>query len=51
MFVMDNINERYGRNTLKFASMGDGKAWQIKQERLSPCYTTRLSDFPKTVEN
>ena len=49
MFVMDNINERYGRNTLKFACMGDGKAWQIKHERLSPCYTTRLSDFPITV--
>jgi DNA polymerase V len=49
MNVLDTVNDRYGRNTLKFASMGDGKAWKIKQERLSPCYTTRISDFPITV--
>ena len=49
MTVMDRVNDYYGRNTLKIAAMGDGKAWKIKQERLSPCYTTRLSDFPKTV--
>jgi DNA polymerase V len=49
MVVMDRVNDYYGRNTLKIAAMGDGKAWKIKQERLSPCYTTRLSDFPKTV--
>ena len=49
MIVMDNVNSYYGRNTLKIAAMGDGNAWKIKQERLSPCYTTRISDFPKTV--
>jgi DNA polymerase V len=49
MLVLDSLNDRYGRNKLKFACMGDGKAWQIKQERLSPCYTTRISDFPKTA--
>jgi len=49
MTVLDNVNERYGRNSLKFATMSAGKKWQIKQERLSPCYTTRMSDFPKTV--
>ena len=46
MGVLDNVNNRYGRNTLKMAVMGDGKAWKIKQERLSPCYTTRMKDFP-----
>jgi len=49
MVVMDKVNEYYGRNTLKIAAMGDGKAWKIKQERLSPCYTTRITDLPKTV--
>ena len=49
MEVLDKINDRYGRNTLKFAVMGDGKAWKIKQERLTPCYTTRITDFPKTT--
>ena len=49
MTVLDRVNDRYGRNTLKFAVMGDGQAWKIKQERLSPCYTTRLSDYPKVI--
>ena len=49
MTVLDNLNERYGRDKLKYACTGDGKAWKIKQERLSPYYTTRMSDFPKTI--
>jgi len=49
MTVLDNVNERFGRNSLKFATMSAGKKWQIKQERLSPCYTTRMSDFPITI--
>lgn len=48
MEVLDRTNDRYGRNTLKLATLGDGKQWKIKQEHLSPCYTTRMSDFPKT---
>ncbi|MDH6313025.1 DNA polymerase V [Parabacteroides sp. PFB2-10] len=47
MEVLDKTNERYGRNTLKLAVLGDGEQWKIKQERLSPCYTTRKEDFPK----
>ena len=47
MEVLDNTNDRYGRNTLKLAIQGDGQQWKIKQERLSPAYTTRISDFPK----
>jgi DNA polymerase V len=48
MHILDFVNNKYGRNKLKLAVMGDGKAWKIKQERLSPCYTTRYDDFPKT---
>lgn len=48
MEVIDQTNDKYGRNTLKLAVQGDGEQWKIKQERLSACYTTRLSDFPKT---
>jgi DNA polymerase V len=47
MDAMDCINDRYGRNSLRIACMGNGKEWKIKQERLSPCYTTRLTDLPK----
>ena len=49
MTVLDRVNNLYGRNTLKFAVMGDGSKWKIKQERLTPCYSTRMLDFPKTV--
>ena len=49
MEVLDRTNERYGRNSLKPAILGDGRQWKIKQERLSPCYTTRMSDFPKVI--
>ena len=48
MSVLDRVNNCYGRNALKFGIMGDGHEWKIKQQRLTPCYTTRLSDFPKT---
>lgn len=47
MKVMDKTNTQYGRNTLKLAAQGDGQRWKIRQEYLSPCYTTRLSDLPK----
>ncbi len=48
MEAYDKLNSRYGRNTIRYAVMGDGKRWKIKQERLSPCYTTRENDFPVT---
>ena len=48
MEVLDRTNDKYGRNTLKLAVLGDGEQWKIKQERLLPCYTTRINDFPKT---
>ena len=46
MEILDRTNDRYGRNALKLAVQGDGEQWKIKQERLSPAYTTRVSDFP-----
>ena len=49
MEVLDRTNEKWGRNSLKPAILGDGQQWKIKQERLSPCYTTRMSDFPKVI--
>jgi len=45
MLVVDRVNNKYGRNTLMLAACGDGKKWWIRQEKLCPCYTTRLSDL------
>lgn len=42
--AMDEINRKFGRHTVHLASAKKG-AWQMKRQRLSPRYTTRLSDI------
>lgn len=44
MKVMDITNKKYG-NKLRIASQDLGKKWKMKQERLSPCYTTNWDDI------
>lgn len=43
--TVDNLNRIMGRNVVKYAAMGDGKKWKLRQEMLSPCYTTRLNEI------
>lgn len=50
MKTMDTINHKYGKNTIKLAVQGTGDKIKIKQLKLSPRYTTRISDFPKTKD-
>jgi Nucleotidyltransferase/DNA polymerase involved in DNA repair len=45
MKAVDNLNDSYGRDKLRLAVQGTGRKWKLKQERLSPCYTTRLNDI------
>lgn len=45
MATIDQINQKYGRDTLKIATQGSGQKWKLRQEKLSPCYTTRWSDI------
>jgi DNA polymerase V len=40
MEVMDNINAKFGRHTLKLASAGVKQSWFTKSDRRSPRYTT-----------
>ncbi|MCI1778412.1 MAG: Y-family DNA polymerase [Bacteroidales bacterium] len=42
--VMDDINVRYGRNSLHVASSGN-RNWKIKKDTLSGCYTTDINDI------
>jgi len=53
MQAFDEINDRYGRGTIKLAcGLGrkpqddEAAAWELRREFLSPCYTTKLSDIP-----
>jgi DNA polymerase V len=45
MQTLDRVNAKYGANTLKIATQGSGIRWKLRQEKLSPCYTTRWSDI------
>lgn len=46
MEVMDNINARYGKGTLKLSQDGSRMAWAMRQERKSPAYTTDWLQLP-----
>ena len=45
MKTMDKINRKMGQDIVRYAALGYKKKWQLKQQRLSPCYTTRWSDL------
>ncbi len=45
METMDKLNSYYGDHMLKLASQDIRRKWKMKQERLSPSYTTKLSDI------
>lgn len=45
MEKVDDINTKYGSETTHFASTGIKKSWQMKQEYLSPKYTTKWDDL------
>ena len=45
--TVDKINKKMGQDMLRYAAVGYVKKWQLKQQRLSPCYTTRWSDILK----
>lgn len=44
MATIDQINNSIGQKKIRLASQGFGRTWKMKQEKLSPCYSTRLSD-------
>ncbi|RZK77129.1 MAG: Y-family DNA polymerase [Pedobacter sp.] len=43
--LLDKINERYGRGTLRLAAEGYDKTWKMKQEYLSKQYTTNWAQI------
>jgi len=47
MQVIDRANAQWGRGTLRLASEGIKKSWQMRRERVSPAYTTRWEDLPR----
>lgn len=48
MQALDGITRHFaGKPVLRFAVQSGDKKWTLRQERLSPCYTTRLHDIIK----
>jgi DNA polymerase V len=45
MGVMDKMNDTYGRNTVKLAIQGPGRKWKLRQEQLSPAYTSDWNEI------
>lgn len=45
MKTIDSLNKRIGQNKVKFASQDLGRTWKMKQEKLSPRYTTKLTEI------
>lgn len=46
MRVIESINGRYGKHTIRLAAEGYAKTWDMRAELKSPAYTTRWSDLP-----
>ena len=42
---IDEINNKMGRDSVRFSIQGNKKSWILKQQKLSPCYTTKWHDL------
>lgn len=47
MSIMDKINKSIGMTKVKLASQDIGRTWKMKQEKLSPRFTTRIAEIIK----
>ena len=45
MSVIDKLNQSYGTNKIKFATQSLGRQWKMRQEKLSPSFTTKLQEI------
>jgi DNA polymerase V len=43
--AVDELNDKYGRDTVKLAILGYRRKWKLRQEQLSPFYTTQWADI------
>lgn len=47
MQCLDRVNQKYGQDSLKFASLGFSKRWAMRANAKSPNYTTSWADILK----
>jgi DNA polymerase V len=46
MGAMDEINNRWGSDTVQIAAAGIGQLWQMRQSRKTPRFTTQWGELP-----
>ena len=44
MEAVDRINRKHGRHTVRPLAVGGERRWEMRRERLSPRYTTRIGE-------
>lgn len=49
MKAIDRVNGRYGRGSIGLGLSPQRARWRMRQERLSPRYTTRWDELPKAL--
>jgi DNA polymerase V len=47
MQALDDLNQRFGRGTVKVSTQGAYTQWQMRQEHKSPDYTTHWGELPR----
>ncbi len=46
MQALDQVNDRWGRDLLRYGSSGLARDWSMKQQMKSPAYTTSWTELP-----
>jgi DNA polymerase V len=47
MYALDELNEKFGRNTIKTAAEGVNHCWHMRQSKRSNRFTTRWDELPR----
>ena len=45
MHAIDRVNKKYGTSKVKLANQDLERTWKMRQERLTPKYTTNINDI------
>jgi DNA polymerase V len=45
MKAIDEINQKFGKDTVRFGNVKTAGNWKMKQTRKSPCYTTNWNEL------
>ncbi|PRY13733.1 DNA polymerase V [Pontibacter ummariensis] len=45
MRALDSLRDRFGHKSVRYGVQGIKEEWALKQENVSPCFTTRLEDI------